>query len=296
MTDPMRRLASRTERTPYGERVGFRVELLDDARARVRIPFKDENSNPGRALHGGVAASLIGASGALASLAGFAEATGPLEAMTLDLAVQYLAAAIGEDVVADAAVLRRGKELAYVDADVRTDAGKRIAKGVVTHRVVPAGRPEAAARQLAVSPGLDDEGPGPVPKLASAIAATPFIARLGIRYTAMDGGRARMEMPCTPENRDDDGALHEGAVTALVDTTGAMASWSVTGVDLRYKASTVAIHVSQHARAPGEDAVAVARTLRRNDEIFLNTVVVRAARSGAVLATGSVTYRIVVPG
>ena len=42
--------------------------------------------------------------------------------------------------------------------------------------------------------------------------------------------------------------------------------------------------------------MAVAQTLRRNDEIFLNTVVVRAARSGAVLATGSVTYRIIVPG
>jgi uncharacterized protein (TIGR00369 family) len=289
-----RALADRLEAVPYVRALGVRVEAVGAEGVRLRIPYKDENSNPGRALHGGVAASSIGIAGTLASEAGF-DVGGPAEATTLDLTVNYLSAAIGEDVVVDGTVLRRGKELAYVDVAVRTDAGKAIAKGLVTHRVVPAGRPHVAARQLAVSPGLDDDGPGPVPKLASAIAATPFIARLGIRYTRMDGGVARMEMPCRAENQDADGALHEGAVAALLDTTGAMASWSVTGLDLRYKASTVGIHVSQHARVPGEDAVAVGRTLRRNDEIFLNVVVVRAARSQTVLATGSVTYRIVVP-
>jgi len=286
--------ADRLAAVPYARALGVLVDAADAERVRLRIPYKDENSNPGRALHGGVAASSIGIAGALVSEAGFA-IDGPAEATTLDLTVAYLAAAIGEDVVVDGAVLRRGKELAYVDVAVRTDAGKAIAKGLVTHRVVPAGRPRAAARQLAVSPGLDDDGPGPVPQLASAIAATPFIARLGLRYTRMDGGVARIELPCAPENRDADGALHEGAVAALLDTTGAMASWSVTGLDLRYKASTVGVHVSHHARVPGEDAVAVARTLRRNDEVFLNAVVVRAARSQTVLATGSVTYRIVVP-
>jgi uncharacterized protein (TIGR00369 family) len=288
-----RALADRLEAVPYARALGVRVESAGAERVRLRIPYKDENSNPGRALHGGVAASSIGIAGALASEAGFA-VDGPAEATTLDLTVSYLAAAIGEDVVVDGTVLRRGKELAYVDIAVRTDAGKAIAKGLVTHRVVAAGRPEAAARQLAVAPGLEDEGPGPVPKLAAAIAATPFIARLGLRYTAMDGGRARIEMPCKADNQDADGALHEGAVAALLDTTGAMASWSVTGLDLRYKASTVGIHVSHHARVPGGDAVAVARTLRRNDEIFLNAVVVRAARSQTELATGSVTNPIVV--
>jgi len=36
------------------------------------------------------------------------------------------------------------------------------------------------------------------------------------------------------------------------------------------------------------------RTLRRDNEIFLNTVTVVGAASGQVVATGSVTYRIVV--
>ena len=66
------------------------------------------------------------------------------------------------------------------------------------------------------------------------------------------------------------------------------------GLDLRYKASTVGIHVSYHAPAHA-DVVAEARTWRRNDEIFLNQVTVGERDSGRVVATGTVTYRIVVP-
>ena len=49
------------------------------------------------------------------------------------------------------------------------------------------------------------------------------------------------------------------------------------------------------AAAAVEDVVATARTVRRNDEIFLNQVTVSEVRSKRVVATGSVTYRIVVP-
>jgi acyl-coenzyme A thioesterase PaaI-like protein len=80
-------------------------------------------------------------------------------------------------------------------------------------------------------------------------------------------------------------------VAALIDTTGALASWSLTGLDFRFKASTVGIHVNFHAPAYGP-LLAHARTLRRNNEIFLNQVAVSA--DGEVVATGSVTYRIVV--
>jgi len=38
-----------------------------------------------------------------------------------------------------------------------------------------------------------------------------------------------------------------------------------------------------------------ARTLTRENEIFLNSVTVRGTRSGQLIASGAVTYRIVVP-
>jgi uncharacterized protein (TIGR00369 family) len=268
------------------------VEELAPDRARIRIPYKDENSNPGRALHGGVAASTIDIAGVLAAATGRSDAQ-RLDAGTLDLTVDYLAAAIGEDIVADARVLRRGREIAYSEVDVRNDAGKPIAKGLVTWRALdrpPAG--EERQRIARATPGTASDGD--VPELARAIVSVPFIKSLCMRIVRMVDGHAIIRMPLTDEKTDAGGALHEGALAALLDTTGAMASWSVVGIDFRYKASTVGIHVSYHLPAR-EDVIAEARTWRRNDEIFLNQVTASEERSGRVVATGAVTYRIVVP-
>jgi uncharacterized protein (TIGR00369 family) len=238
-----------------------------------------------------VAASTIDVAGVLAASHGLGEAQRQ-DAGTLDLAVDYLAAAIGEDIVADARVLRRGKEIVYADVDVWNDAGKSIAKGLVTWRALD--RPPAGAERQRVARAAPIAGECDVPELARAIVSVPFMKRLGLRISRMEDGEAVVRMPFTDDKTDADGALHEGAIAALVDTTGAMASWSIVGVDFRYKASTVGIHVSFHGRAR-EDLVAEARTWRRNDEIFLNQVTASEARSGRVVATGSVTYRIVVP-
>src|SRR5438046_9411877 len=120
-------LGARMAAAPYCVRLGVVVEDLALDRARIRIPYKDENSNPGKALPGGVPASTIDVAGVLAAVGD----SGPrFDAGTLDLSVNYLAAAIGEDIIAEAQVLRRGKELVYSDVDVRNDGGKRIAKGL----------------------------------------------------------------------------------------------------------------------------------------------------------------------
>ncbi|GIW44612.1 MAG: hypothetical protein KatS3mg077_1894 [Candidatus Binatia bacterium] len=286
-------VAERLLAAPYAVRLGLLLEAQEPERLRLRVPYKDENSNPGRALHGGVAASAIHFAGALAAQAGVEDRAG-MEAGTLDLSVVYLSAAIGEDIVAEAEVLRRGKEITYVDVLVRNDEGKRIAKGLVTYRCFDTRKNPAARERQQVHHQPVDGGAGEVPPLARALAAVPFIARLGIAVESMHGGSARMRLPFHPNVADSDGAVHEGAVAALVDTTGAMASWSLVGLDLRYKASTVGIHLNYHLPAVGADVVAMGRTLRRNNEIFLNEVTVCDVPTGRVVATGSVTYRIVV--
>ena len=288
------KLRVRFEAAPYNARLGIRVEATEPDRAQVRVPYKDENSNPGRALHGGVIASAIDIAGALAVWAGLEERPA-LETGTLDLSVDYLAAAIGEDIIANAQVLRRGKEIAYSEVDVRNDAGKRIAKGLVTYRAFDrAAVPAAAERQRTMVAQSLDELTGHTASGARAFMAVPFIARLGMDAERAYDGRAHLLMPFRNENADGDGAVHEGVLAALIDTAGALASWSVTGFDFTYKASTVGIHVSYHTPARGEDVVAHARTLRRNNEIFLNEVTVSNRADGRVVATGSVTYRIVV--
>lgn len=292
MTDGLAGLATRVEQAPYNAALGIRVESIAAGHVRMRVPYQDANSNPGRALHGGVAASAIGVAGGLAAATQLALPE-PAERGTLDLAVTYLAAAIGEDIVAEAGVLRSGKEIVYCEVGVRNDTGKWIAKGLVTTRAIAAREPRPG-RQLHTAADGTPSG-NDVPEAARMLVAVPFIARLGMSIAHMRDGRAVVEMPFQDVNADHGEAVHEGAVAALIDTSGAMASWSIVGLDFRFKASTVAVHVNHHAPAVREDLVAHARTLRRNDEIFLNQVVVNGRRSGHVVATGSVTYRIVVP-
>src|SRR5438034_7812963 len=169
-------LGARIAAAPYGVRLGVVVEDLALDRARIRIPYKDENSNPGKALHGGVPASTIDVAGVLAAVGGAGD--GPrFDAGTLDLSVDYLAAAIGEDIVAEAQVLRRGKEIVYSDVDVHNDAGKRIAKGLVTYRALdrsPAGEERQQSTRADPPAGEGDD----IPPLARAIVAVPFIKSL----------------------------------------------------------------------------------------------------------------------
>ena len=287
MNDPLAAVAARFAAVPYHAQLGLRVDAFDAQSVRLHIPFAEANANPGNALHGGLYASAIDAAAAL--LARGAEPDPALEGRTLDLSVSYLAAAIGTDVVAEGRLLRRGKELAFVEVAVRDVAGKDLARGLVAHRLAP---PSPADRVLDDVPA-SDLVPGEVPNLARAIEKGPFMAARGMRITLMHGGRAIVEMPFRDANADEHGAVHEGAVAALLDTAGAMSAWSVTGVDLRYKASTPAIHASFHAAAPrGEGVVAHARTLSRASESFLNAVTVYGAESGRAIASGSVTYRI----
>lgn len=286
----MSTLKERFENQPYCRELGLVVEAVDTDGARLRLPYDDRNSNPGRALHGGVAASVIDIAGSLAALGGFEGE--PAEASVLDVSVNYLAAAIGEEIFAEAKVLRRGKEITYSEVDVTTAKGKRIAKGLVTHRAV-AGGPEP--RSFAGDGDPDELEPVEVDKLGKAFMKVPFIGRLGMRNERMKEGTARVRLPFVEANAADRGAVHEGAIIALMDTTGAMASWSITGLDFSYKASTVAVHANFASPGVREDLLAFARTLRRNEEIFWNAIAVVGASSRTLVAHGDVVYRIVVP-
>ncbi len=279
-------------RDPYADALGIQVESVDAERAQVRVPFRDGNSNPGGALHGGVAASVVDVAAALAGRAGAEDRAG-VEHAVVDLAVTYLAAAINEDIAAEARVLRRGKELAFVEVDVRTPGGKGIARGLVTHRSGDPGPPE---RQLIRDPEGALEASAELPGFVRFFTAAPFMARLGIQGLRAEEGAALSALPWREANAGAGGALHGGAVAALIDTTGAMASWSLVPLDPRNKASTPALHVTHHSPARDEAVVAEATTLRRNDELFANEVTVRGAVSGRLVATGTVLYRIVVPG
>lgn len=279
----MEEIRSWVEQSPYSRFLGVKLESVGEAGARLLLPYQDENSNPGKALHGGCAASLGAIAGLAIARAVLGAESGPWH--TAQMQVSYLAAAIGEDVVADARLLRRGKELCFVATDVSTREGKPIASITSTVR----GRFGAAPAETVVSAG--DHGEADPGVMGPHIGKIPFIGNLGIAVEHMTGGTSRLVMPMTDANLDASGGVHEGAALALLDTAGAMASWAESGPG-NFKASTTSMQLQNLAPAPKADLVAYGRCVQRDDSIFWSDVEVASASSGQVTARGTVLYRI----
>ena len=278
---------SAIEATPYLASLGVQVRELTEESATILLPFKKENSNPGDALHGGVAASMINLGGLCVGGQSLGGEAGPFH--TCAMQVSYLSAAIGEAIVAEATLLRRGKELCFVDTAVRTEEGKSIARGLSTIR----GRFGADAAEATTCAG-DHGGSDPGPMGPHLGARVPFIGRLGLAVEHMAGGTSRIALPFIDINANESGGVHEGPILALFDTTGAMAAWSETGPGA-FKASTVGLQLQVVDAAGPEALVAYGRVARRDNEIFWCDVEVAAASDGRLVARGTVLYRIVVP-
>ena len=201
--------------------------------------------------------------------------------------VNYLAAAIGEDVKpTEARLLRRGKDMCFVEVDVSTREGKSIAHATSMVR----GRFGAPPAELAASAGDDGASdPGP---MGPHIGKLNFGKARGLTIEHMTDSHSRITMPLIPANADADGGMHEGAVVALLDTTGAMAAWAETGPG-PFKASTPALQAQMLVPAPKQDLVAYGRVVQRDGDGFWSDVEVAGAGDGRVVARGTVLYRIV---
>jgi uncharacterized protein (TIGR00369 family) len=280
----MKEIQRWVEESPYSQFLGLSLEHLDEKSARLVLPYRDENSNPGKVLHGGCAASIGAIGGQAVARAALGADTGPWH--TAQMQVSYLAAAIGEDVIAEAELLRRGKELCFVAIAVHTRDGKPIARINTTVR----GRVGAAP--ALTSPSAGDHGEADPGSMGPHIAKVPFIGNRGIHVEHMTGGTSRLVMPASKANADLGGGVHEGAVLALLDTTGAMAAWAECGPG-PYKASTPSMQLQNLAPASDADLVAYGRCVQRDNEIFFCDVEVAEAASHRMVARGTVLYRII---
>jgi len=130
-------------------------------------------------------------------------------------------------------------------------------------------------------------------RMATVIARTPFMQHLGMEFVEAGEGWARLKMRYQDENSTAAKALHGGAISSLLDTTGAMAAWTTAEIATpKYFGSTVGINVNYLSGAIGEDIFAEGRVLKRGREIIYSDVRVTNA-AGKLLAQGTVVYRIV---
>jgi uncharacterized protein (TIGR00369 family) len=117
----------------YWGLLGIEAVHAEPGVVRKRVLLREEHLNYNDVVHGGVISSLIdSAAGAAARSTRTAEGIRARPHAASDLHVSYLAAATGSELIAEARVIRSGRTAIFTEVEVRDDAGKLVAKGMVT--------------------------------------------------------------------------------------------------------------------------------------------------------------------
>ncbi len=277
----------------YHKRLGVKLIEYKTGKVKLHLPFKEENANFGSALHGGIPASLINISAHQLAMEGVEENADEYEFTIVHQDVQYLSAAMSEPVEATATLLRRGKELFFVSVDVLKQQNAFVARGMVTVRRVHRDSKGKKIDPAVLKKEIFFPGPYKSCEMAAIFTGQGFIKDLGMQIEHMNNSIAIIKLPFKENLARMDGQFHEGAIAALMDTTGSMAAWASVSPGT-HKASTPAMHVNFLAPARGEDVYALAKVCWQRNEIFLSKVHIVGANSGKVFAIGSVVYRIVI--
>ena len=118
------------EVTPYLKHLGIELVEIKVGTAVMRMPMKDELRQPYGLLHGGATASLIDTTTAFAVVS---VTTREEKCTTVDLTVHYLRPVIDETTICTATIVRAGKRLITVSAEVHNEQGKMIATALSTY-------------------------------------------------------------------------------------------------------------------------------------------------------------------
>jgi uncharacterized protein (TIGR00369 family) len=119
--------------SPFVGHLGMQLTALEQDRVEMVLPFREELATIGDVVHGGAISTLIDTAGMAAAWADTGD-PGGRAGSTIGLTVDFVAAARGEDVTAEARVVRRGQSLCFCEVEARGESGQVVAKGLVTHR------------------------------------------------------------------------------------------------------------------------------------------------------------------
>ena len=123
-------------RSPFNDKLGIAAEDLADGRVRLELETGPEWTNEVGSVHGGVAMSLL--DGAMGRAVGRTLASGE-RCATVQFSAQFLAPAEGR-IAATARVVKRGRAVAFAEAECVRDDGTLVARAHGTWSVrLPSG-------------------------------------------------------------------------------------------------------------------------------------------------------------
>lgn len=119
---------------PLGRLLGFQVQTIGMHDVEVRLPFRPEVTTVADVVHGGAIAALVDTA-AVAAVWSQADLTQPQRGATVSCTVNYLAAGRGQDLIAQARVIQRGRTLCVCEVAVRGADGTSVAQALVTYKL-----------------------------------------------------------------------------------------------------------------------------------------------------------------
>jgi uncharacterized protein (TIGR00369 family) len=191
-----------------------------------------------------------------------------------------------EEITAEAMVLRRGRDIFFLDVTVRGAAQQLISKGLMVYRAPQYTVPMRLYSRPAPPATAPTQDSPPVLLLNNQ----DFTYKLRITTVSHSPGSVRLAMPYRHAHSDEQGNMHPGAVAALLDTAGTYASWSMVQRQ-GTRGATVGMQLS-YPDISQADVVAEAHVERRSEEMFFSLVQVRAVSTGHLVAMGNVSYRL----
>ena len=124
-----RELARRLRRSNAGKLFSFELEAAEAGRAVVRMRVASKHKQVYGVVHGGILASLADTAGGLAT---YTVVPRGVRVATVEMKINFLEPIDRGMVVAEARVLRKGRNFAVVDCDVHDAEGRLAAKALMT--------------------------------------------------------------------------------------------------------------------------------------------------------------------
>lgn len=118
------------EALPIAKSLAMQLVELGPGVAAISLPMRDDLRQPGGVLHGGVTATLIDTAMAYAVRTVLDENEA---SVTVDLTIHFLRPHVSGVITCTARILRAGKRILTVSADVLNEEGKLVATAVSTY-------------------------------------------------------------------------------------------------------------------------------------------------------------------
>ena len=119
---------------PFARTLGVVSEEIEVDRVRFRLPFRDDVTTIGDTVHGGAIAGLVDVAATAACWA-HPSLDPSARGTTIGFAINYLNAGRGQDLIAVAEVIQRGRAISVCDVHVRGADGTLVARATVTYKL-----------------------------------------------------------------------------------------------------------------------------------------------------------------